>query len=203
MSEISDLESRISAAMDRIGRGLEGLKAASDDVTEDQSGADAALADAQGSLEREKAHAAELQARIEELEAALEAAKADAQSARDAASEAAEEAAETRAQESGETDEAEEALDLEENRDILNQLASRLRRMRRTSRMLRASNLEMRDAMKAQLPDATLVNQSLEAELEDLKAMRAAELAEMKAVNAALRPMLAQPEKDQAAEGDA
>ena len=203
MSEISDLESRISAAMDRIGRGLEGLKAASDDVTEDQSGADAALADAQGSLEREKAHAAELQARIEELEAALEAAKADAQSARDAASEAAEEAAETRAQESGETDEAEEALDLEENRDILNQLASRLRRMRRTSRMLRASNLEMRDAMKAQLPDATLVDQSLKAELEDLKAMRAAELAEMKAVNAALRPMLAQPEKDQAAEGDA
>ncbi|MCW8842564.1 MAG: hypothetical protein OQK00_04015 [Rhodobacteraceae bacterium] len=228
MSEISDLESRISAAMDRIGRGLEAVKAASSGDATDESAAEhsvdkAAFAEAQDALETQKAHAIELQARIdalsverEALETALEAAKAEVLTAQDAARSAQEAAAQAEAKcaqaEAAHAEAvaqaearaaAEDGIDLEDNRDLLHNLARRLRRMRQTSKELRASNQVLRDAMKAELPEASLVQQSLEAEIQDLKGLRAADLAEMKAINAVLRPMLVQPAEDKTAEGGA
>ena len=218
MSEISDLESRISAAMDRIGRGLEGLKAASQE--RDASEADsAALAGAQETLEAEKARVIELESRIdalmverEALEGALETARSDARNAAEALEAARDEAeaaegkraeAEAALAEAQQAEAAAEGIDIEDNRDLLNSLARRLRRMRQTSKELRASNQKLRDAMKAELPDAALVNQALEAEIESLRGLRDADVAEMNAINAALRPLLVPGETDKTAEGGA
>jgi chromosome segregation ATPase len=228
MSEISDLESRISAAMDRIGRGLEALSVAPDPMPEvdDRSAEVEAL---QKSLEDEKTANAQLEERLlaltsrqDELEAELEKAKADAsaaeiaaQVAEGAASEAREalEAANAKTEEAEAAAEkaAEEAkaaaptVDLEADGKLLEQLAGRLRRLRQTSRMLRASNQELRDAAQKAAPDAliSLINESLKAELADLKAMRSAELIEMDVIAGTLRPMLEQPADVAKAEGDA
>ena len=221
MSEISDLESRISAAMDRISRGLEALPTTVEaDTSEDAEALEAARAE----LENEKLASAQLEERIktlngklEEVETALadandavekaadardaaeeqlheakaahEAAMADAKAAHEAALEA---AAEQAAAEAEALAPAAEVIDLDQQRDSIGQLANRLRRLRQTSRQVRGSNQQLRAAVKGNLPDASLVNQGLEAELESLKAMRAAELAEMDVIMAALRPMLGQ-----------
>lgn len=208
MSDISDLESRISAAMDRIGRGLEGLaKPAAGDIASDQSEA------LQAELDAEKTANAQLEERNKTLNGRIDAAEtalADANDAIDKAAEAKEAAeaackaveaelatarAEAEAARLAEEDDDDQdgeiaALDLDENRDAIAQLSSRLRRLRRTSRLVRGTAQMLREAAEKELSDPSLINQAMAAELENIKAMRAAEIAEMDVIVGALRPML-------------
>lgn len=232
MSEISDLESRISAAMDRISRGLESYSAPV--ASEEDTGKAEAL---QAELDSEKTANAQLEERnkslnerVEALESELseardaiekaaearEAAEKDLASARDAAdkadasrSEAEEALAAARAAVQEAADQAEEAarqkeeqshIDLDANRDAIKDLSQRLRRMRRTSRLVRGTNQMLREAAEKGLSDPALVNQALSAELESLKALRAAEQAEMDVIVGALRPMLDVSDEDAATE---
>ncbi|WP_299353160.1 hypothetical protein [uncultured Shimia sp.] len=203
MSEISDLESRISAAMDRISRGLEGLTAPAGEDDAADAAAKSELSDAQAALENEKLANTQLEERIKTLNTKLEDSEAELATARQAveaaaeAREAAEESlreakAEVEAKEAAAADAAPEvvAIDLETQRDTIGELASRLRRLRRTSRMVRAAIQQLRAAAESGLKDPSLINQALVAELDDLKSMRAAELAEMDVIVTALRPLL-------------
>lgn len=228
MSDISDLESRISAAMDRISRGLESMTApAAEADTSEQDALRTALEEEKLANSQLEERVRALNMRLEELEQALatsndaiekaveareaaeaelttakqerdaalaerDTARAEASEAVEAATKAAEE--EKAAEEAREAEAAKQAesndIDLDESRDSLAQLDRRLRRMRRTSRLLRGTNQQLREAVEAGLSDHTLVNQSLSAELNDLKANRAAELAEMEVIVSALRPIL-------------
>lgn len=203
MSEISDLESRISAAMDRISRGLETLPATP--VVMDTGDAEA-LEAAQAELENEKLANTQLQERVKTLNAKVEeveTALADATDAVEKAAQAREaavtelrdaqaalEAALAEAKDQTPTEPTAAVIDLDSQRDVITQLANRLKRLRQTSRQVRGASQQLRDAAQKNLSDPALINQSLAAELENLKAMRAAELAEMEVITAALRPML-------------
>lgn len=222
MSDISDLENRISAAMDRISRGLETLASPAQETdTAELEGLQSALADEKLANAQLTERLSALNGRIEELERSLEtssdavekaveareAAELLLASARvDAASaEAARDAAESDAKQA-KAEVAEQAekllelealkeqempdLDLEQSRDALSQIERRLGRIRRTSRQLRGANQQLRDAAESGLSDPNLINQSLVTELNNLKAIRAAEVAEMDVITSALRPLL-------------
>ncbi len=222
MSDISDLENRISAAMDRISRGLETVTSPAPETNT------AELESLQSALANEKLANAQLterlnalNGRIEELERDLESsgdavekaveareaaelllasARVDAASAaaaRDAVESDVEQARAQLAEQAEKLQELEtleeqkmQDLDLEQSRDALIQFERRLTRMRRTSRQLRGANQQLRDAAESGLSDPNLINQSLVTELNNLKATRAAEVAEMDVITSALRPML-------------
>lgn len=197
MSDISELENRLSAAMARIADGVEALSTAAVAPESDEPDI------LRRALEDEKTAAAQMEERIkalhdrqETLEADLNAATLRAQAAEahagrmaDAA-EAALEAEATAAAEPVQAAPAEAGIDFEEGRDVLGQLARRLRRLRGIVNDLKASNQQMRHAIKKDLPDASLVNQALEAEFAEMQAMRAVEEAEAEAIMAVMRPML-------------
>ncbi|WP_282157951.1 hypothetical protein [Shimia thalassica] len=233
MSEISDLESRISAAMDRIGRSLEELPGGAADAGEmetlqqqleeerlataqmqernralvlrqesleetvksleseievSRSYVDAGQAEleaAQTVAESAQAEAAQAVSDLEKARQEIEDAKAALSEAEAAAQEAANQVLEAAPEEP-----AAPTLDLDENRDVINHLSKRIRRLRITSRQLREANNLLREATEKQLPDHTLVNKALQAELSNLKAEREVELAEMDVIMGALRPML-------------
>lgn len=179
--------------MDRISRGLEGLAPpAASEASEDAG----ALKEAQDALENEKLATAQLEDRVQSLKDKLSETETALAEANDAVEKAAE-ARDAAQQELAEVQAAKEAeaeaaptIDLDEERDTIAQLARRLRRLRRTSRQLRSTNQQLREAAEKGLSDPALINQSLAAELDDLQAMRAAEIAEMDVITAALRPML-------------
>ncbi len=150
MSNIEELQARITAALDRVQAGVDNLPAG-----------DAGEADAlRAQLEEERTVSAQHEERLRVLKEKqiqeLEAVTAGAQDTRAKA----------------------EALDLE------------LQRLRETSAALRASNAALRDANAAGLADAELINSGLTAELEALRAERAADIAETSAILAALAPVL-------------
>lgn len=216
MSNISDLESRISAAMDRIGRGLEGLDGTGDGAgTDEMSQALAEEKRTNGQLEERiralsgkvdglEADAATHEAALETVktqtadEAKLSLTEAEAKSAllTDALAEALAD---------NETDASKPGIDLAEGRTVLDDLARRLRRLRVTIRELRSSNQQLRESAEKGLSDPALINQALQAELNDLRAERDAEKAEIDAILAVLRPLLDTPpadEGDKTIEGD-
>ncbi|MEQ9694015.1 hypothetical protein [Shimia sp. SDUM112013] len=231
MSEISDLESRISAAMDRIGRSLEGLSGGAG-AAEETEALRQQLEDEKTALAQLETRNTALAARQEELEAEVTSLRAEAEASRsyvDAGQaeleKAQQEAEEAKAQataaqseieslradlEQAQADAAEKAaqveaeseaaataatlapIDLDENRDAITQLSKRLRRLRITSRQLREANNLLREAAEKNLPDHTLVNKALQAELNNLKAERDVERAEMDVIVGSLGPMLEQ-----------
>ncbi len=207
MSDISDLESRISAAMDRISRGLETLDSpAAESDTSDTSEA------LQVELDAEKTANAQLEERNKTLSGRIEEVEAELTDSKDAIEKAvqAREAVETELSEARtaadavkkanadkQDDNVKTSVDLEKKRDAIAKLSVRLGRMRRTSRQLRGAVQVLRKAAAENQTDAAMINQSMAAELEDLKAMRAAELAEMDLIIGALRPMLEVNEGDE------
>jgi hypothetical protein len=154
MSDIAELERRISAALERIGRGIErGL-----DRT-DPSPAPPVL---------DATVAPDIAALIAERDAAL----SEAQAARD------------------------EAVRLQTAVDLLTrQLDGHgldMQRMRKTVIQLRETLRGLREAQVAALPDAGLVHSALIAELEALRTERHADLIEMEAIIAELKPLTAE-----------
>lgn len=203
MSEISDLEGRISAAMARIGRGVETLQGAAA-----QPGIGDDVQALRRALENEAMVTAQMEERVRalsaqqsELEAALEAEKAShsdtaaallkADDALAAAQELAEDAQQEASLAAATASSASSGENIVATREAMEQLGLRLRRLRRLNRMVRENNEKLRVAASAGVTDPALMDQALQVELDSVKALRDAELAEADVILSGLRPMLA------------
>lgn len=159
MSDIDELQRRITAAMDRIATGVGGLA--------QSGGADSAALES--ALEDEKLANAQLTERLRALKERYEAAVADSKASASVA-------------EARMTD-----LDLE------------LQRLRKANDQLRQSNAALRTANEEGVGEPHLINKAMMAELEALRAARAADVAEASSIIGALTPLLDQVD---AAEGE-
>ena len=174
MSDISELERRITAALDRIGIGLDGVVApvpAGPDPEELQAALDIAAARADEleiALSDEKLANAQLEERMK--------------SVRDTA------------------DRHASAMDIQafEQQQTTAKLDADLQRLRRASEDLRASNISLRDALEQGLSEPHLINKAMLAELETLRAARSVEIAQADALLAALDPLVKRAAQDAA-----
>ena len=175
MTQIDELQHRITAALDRVAQGvarIEERAASAAPALASQPEVDPEeLARVKEALEEEKLANAQLEERVrklhdthrQELEAAQAAASTPAAQTVDVA-----------------------ALDLE------------MQRLRKSNEMLRATNAELRAALQENVGEPHLINKAMLAELEGLRAARAVEAAETQAIIASLAPLLetaAQPEE--------
>jgi hypothetical protein len=157
MQDITELERRIAAALERIGKGVDRLSSQPRSIAPVSVAApsDAALL---AQLEEEKSLTAQLQAR-------LRASK-----------------------------DREIKGDLQEKVDRLTQELDvqglELQRMRRVNATLRDQLEALRAAQAAGVAEPGLINKSMVAELDALRAMRLTEVAEMDEILAALEPHL-------------
>lgn len=175
MSNIDELQHRAMAAMERVAHGLTQLHAAPANTAGTQS----ALAAAERALADEKSVTAELNERVHALTERIQAAEAAAVAPsplKEAAPEPASDAA---------TFAANEALAAR-----LTSLDADLQRLRQANAQLLASNAALRTANAEGVRDAHLINKSMMAELEGLRAMRAAESAEARTIIDALTQLL-------------
>lgn len=85
---------------------------------------------------------------------------------------------------------AEARSEIEDLRNRIDALEAGADKLREANRQLRSNNAALREAHSAGLPDADLINAGLQAELDALVAVRAADRAELDGVLAALRPIL-------------
>lgn len=168
MTQIDELQHRITAALDRVAQGVVKIEAR---ATEAASAAPALpeadpeeIARLKEALDEEKLANAQLEERVRKLhdthQAELEAAQAAApppapQPSVDVA-----------------------ALDQE------------MQRLRQANEMLRATNEELRSALAENVGEPHLINKAMLAELESLRAARAVESAETNAILASLTPLL-------------
>lgn len=144
MSEISELEGRITAALDRISRGVDGLSGGAGDTAEVERLTQA--------LEEERTTSAQLLERVKVLRRKLDEQVATLGTA------------------------------LDEAREAVTAMDTELQQLRDVNDQLRESNVALRDANAAGLADADLINAAMMAELDALRATRAADAAEMGAV---------------------
>lgn len=188
MSEIADLENRLSAALDRIARGVDSIDtsgASASEANDINSAQTERIAELEAELESERQAKALLEDQIQTLSGA---AAANAASADDADLEAlkkahAEELQYVRAVAASE-------------REAWEGLNSRLVRMRRTNKLMRSNAAALRQAAAAKVADPEAINQSLQMELEALQATQELERAETDVILKTLQPLLGDPEKD-------
>ncbi|WP_292290929.1 hypothetical protein [Marivita sp.] len=175
MTQIDELQHRITAALDRVAQGVARLDervAQAVPAEPAQPGIDPAeVARLQDALDEEKLANAQLEERVRKLHEThreeLEAARADA---------AASAAPSPEPASAPGIDVA--ALDLD------------LQRLRQSNEMLRATNEELRKALAENVGEPHLINKAMLAELEGLRAARAVEAAETQALIASLTPLL-------------
>ena len=152
MTDITALEQRLTAALDRISAGASALH---------QSGGSSAETEAlQAALDDEKTANAQLEERVRVLS------QRQSEASEEALAAAA--AAEARVAE----------LDLE------------LQRIRKSNDQLRQSNQALREANEAGVGEPHLINKAMLAELEALRAARAADVAEASHIIDALTPLV-------------
>ena len=143
MSDIPELQRRITAALDRISQGLDGM-AKTGDAGEVES--------LRQQLEDEKLANAQLEERIKKLKASL----SEAEAARDAAQ--------------------------SENASTIKGLDKSLQSLRQANEQLRGNNTALREANAEGVGEAHLINKAMLAELEGLRAARAADKSEADAI---------------------
>lgn len=170
MSDISKLEGRITAALDRIAKGLDGL---AEQVVPDSTGAseeaEAEIARLTQALEEERTVTAQLEERVKGIKDKLEERAADM------------------------------ARSLEETQASVTAMDTELQQLRDVNEKLRESNAALRAANAAGLADAELINASLMAELDALRAGRSADKAEIGAVLTQLDAILGDAENEESA----
>lgn len=169
MEQIKELERRIAAALDRIGRGLEGLAAPSDSAVMDK-GADGFMDGA---------------AEVARLTEELEAERVTAELAQEKLARFREREFDARAALQGEIDRLtrlvdEQGIEMQRIRNLIVSLREQLR--------------QGREAAERGLSDPGLINRSVLAEMEAMRATRAIEIAEMDAILAELAPLVAAAE---------
>lgn len=174
MSQIADLEHRITAALDRVSQGVEKIEARTAQAppaSPPEPQADPGeLAQLREALEEEKLANAQLEERLRKLRERHRDELAAAQQA-------------AQAQPSGESGSGEAAVDIAA-------LEDEMQRLRKANEMLRATNEELRAALAENVGEPHLINKAMLAELEGLRAARAVEAAEAQAVLASLTPLL-------------
>ncbi len=221
MSDISELEGRLSTALERIARGVDAMQAV---VAEPEDGEDVqalrralenealvtaqmeervrALTTRQAELEEELAAEKSARSAAEEAKASAEGAAEEASGALTAA-EARAEAAETAAAaaadaaDAGETvpaapaQAAVDAQDAGADKELLQEMAKRLRRLRQMVRRERGANQVLRTQVESEgKVDPSAVNEALKADLQTLTALREAEMTETAIILAELRPLV-------------
>lgn len=152
MSDIAELERRITAALDRAAQAMDRLGAASPDAGD----AEAMKAE----LEAERVANAQLEERVRAIKEKQETMVAGLE---------------------GEVARLKEAIRARDGE---------VQRMKAVNDELRASNAALRNANAQGLADPDLVNTAMVAELDGLRAERAAERAEIDEVLASLEPLL-------------
>lgn len=85
---------------------------------------------------------------------------------------------------------AEATARVEKQAEAMEKLDTELQRLRGANDQLRASNVALREANEKGVGDAQLINKAMQAELEGLRAARAADAAESAAVLSAMEPLL-------------
>lgn len=157
MSDIPELQRRITAALDRISQGLDGMT---------QAGDAGEVATLRQQLEDEKLANAQLQERTKKLKASL----SEAEAARDAAR--------------------------SESAEKLKDLDSALQSLRHANQELRDNNKALRDANAKGVGEAHLINKAMLAELEGLRATRAADKSEADAILSEMETILKRAHDD-------
>lgn len=150
MSDIEQLQQRITAAMDRVAYGL----------TQLDTGNPGEMEALKTALEDEKTVSAQLEERVTALKQKLESEKASAETA------------------------------LEDMRGKMDALDVETQKLRQANDKLREANQALRDANQNGVGNAHLINMSVVAELESLRAARDVERAEVDAILSALAPAL-------------
>jgi hypothetical protein len=164
MQDITELEQRITAALERIGKGVDRLSTAGRDrpVPAPAPAVTAAPVDValRAQLEEEKTLTAQLQERLRT--AKDRDLKGDMQE---------------------KVDRLTQQLDVQ---------GLELQRMRRTAAALRDQLAQLRQAQMAGVTEPQLINRALSAEIDALRATRMTEMAEMDEILAALEPHLSE-----------
>ncbi|MAU45350.1 MAG: hypothetical protein CMP09_11110 [Yangia sp.] len=207
MSQIEELQSRMSRALDRIAKGVEALSAAPPSAPApepqpeaapgpatavDTSWAEAAeeaaaeaaaeIARLRNALDEEKMANSQLEERVKTLRSRLE--EAQAAPAAPMVSDAA-------------------LMErVEAQRESMAALDAEMQRLKTANDMLRKTCEEMRGALQDNVGEPHLVNKAMLAELEALRAARAAEEAEIRAVLGAMAPLLSEAAGDDVSHGD-
>ena len=154
MSDISELEGRITAALDRIGQGLEALGPKPD------PGAAEELQKLRSALEEERVANAQLEERVRAI------------------------------REKQESTVARLGEEVERLRKALEEGEAGVAHLRKVNSELRANNTALREAVAQGLAEPHLVNKSMMAELESLRATQAADRSELDAILAELAPLV-------------
>ncbi|TDK50337.1 hypothetical protein [Antarcticimicrobium luteum] len=218
MSQLDELESRITAAMERIQAGLGALSA--------NAGApDPADGDLAAALEEERLVTAQLEERLKRIKekhaeeiaglqaqvagaedldalkaevAALKASLAEAQADTGQADALRQEVERLKADlaESTQSDATGAEIDalqaqLAKQAETAARLDMDVQRLRQSNDQLRAVNATLREANEASVGEPSLINKAMLAELEGLRAARATDAAEAGAILARLEPLLA------------
>ena len=167
MQDIGELERRISAALERIGRGLDAMAAPQPEAVAApaEAGTDPAeLAALRAQLEEERLANAQLQERLRAVK---------------------------------ERDAVQQAQVQERMEKLTRQLdvqGLELQRMRRTTIGLREQLRQLREAQAAGLAEPALINKAMLTELDALRATRLTEMAELDEIAAALDDHLTEAE---------
>ncbi|MCF2872784.1 hypothetical protein L0664_17080 [Octadecabacter sp. G9-8] len=164
MSELPQLETRITAALERIRNGLDGLSAPAP-VTEappqiDAEAVSAQVAELNAQLDEEKTANAQLEERVKLL----------------------------KERQDGKLAELESNVDAGRARSA--RMDRELQRLRQVNAELRDINGQLREALSEGVSEPHLVNKAMLAELEALRATRAADAAEMDAILQELTPII-------------
>ena len=154
MSDIDAMQGRIMAALDRIGQGLDGL-------TQDKG--DTELEGLRQQLEDEQLANAQLEERVKKLSARTREAEEAARAAGAAQS----------------TEAADRATAQQERAQAMTQLDGELQSLRKANQQLRDNNTALRAANSEGVAEPHLINKAMMAELDGLRAARAADRAEM------------------------
>ncbi|MCA0847805.1 hypothetical protein [Salipiger thiooxidans] len=207
MSQIEELQSRMSRALDRIAKGVEALSAApppapvpepqpdaapgpapavdagwAEAAEEAAAEAAAEIARLRDALDEERMANSQLEERVKTLRSRLE--EAQAAPAAPAVSDAA-------------------LMErVEAQRESMAALDAEMQRLKTANDMLRKTCEEMRSALQDNVGEPHLVNKAMLAELEALRAARAAEEAEIRAVLGAMAPLLSEAAGDDVSHGD-
>ncbi len=154
MSDISELESRITAALDRIGQGLEALGPKPDPAAGEE------LQQLRVALEEERVVNAQLEERVRAI------------------------------RQKQESTVSKLTQEVERLRQLLEDGESGIAQLRKVNAELRANNGALREAVAQGVAEPHLINKSMMAELEALRAARAADRTEIDAVLAELAPLV-------------
>lgn len=166
MSDIEELQTRIAGALDRIARGLDRRAESAAAQPAEPDGASRTAEAPAGDTAADAEEVARLRQALEDEQLAVEQWK------------------ERNKQLKVQRDKFKAEIEAEQGRvsDSMGRLDSELQALRKANEQLRENNARLREANESGLADAELVNASLKAELEALRAAYAADRAETETV---------------------